>query len=803
MTRDRWLDVLALVSLVALAAIPRLLWVDRIGEGWHYDEAVQGIFAREILLGLDRPVFFRQFTGQEPLYFYLIAPVMAFVGDAGAFPVRLTSALIGTATVLFTWAFAREVWGRRIGWLAAAILAVSVWGLVSSRTGYRAVTLPMMEMLALAFLASAWRTGLTWRFAVGGIALGGVAYTYLASRAFPLVLLAFGIWFLVFHRPHLDRTRAWQSAVALGTAFLTFLPLGLFYIQNPGDFAGRTAAISFLSPDFNQGDPLGTLGTALLRTGEMFIIEGDPLWRFNIAERPTFVGLMALAFLAGIGICLWRAVKGDRALLRPDQPVPAPTTAPYVFLVVAIVVMLLPMTLSAEFLPYSLRAIGIQPLVMILPALAIDWVIRILWGASVGVRMRLAAAVAVVALFLVPDAISTWRGYFGTYQENLGAAIDTHTDLATAARALAILPEGQWNQVWVSADEYQHPTFAGIAPLAYPGFRWFDGRTATVLPAGGEAPVLYAWPWSARRDALEPTGEIVGTRDFTQAPGVPLYTLVGVNRAGLEQARAQATAGLTELARLGPARVLGVDTGGRLLRDVDRLPLQVTWEVDEGIGGDVALFANLVGPDGRQLAGVVSAAVPSPEWEAGLIAIDRPVILLPAGLSGDMRLEVGFFDRQTGRRLTGTDAAGQPADRVTIPLQVTRTVFPADFPASRTTTLGDLVRLAGADVRRDGDTLEVQLGWQPLAASPRPLTAFVQVLGPDGVLLAQSDQPPAAGLHPATSWIPGEAILDLHRLTLPADLRPGSRIIAGLYDPSSGARLTTAGADTVDLGPVP
>ncbi|NJL94184.1 MAG: hypothetical protein HC915_10880 [Anaerolineae bacterium] len=65
-----------------------------------------------------------------------------------------------------------------------------------------------------------------------------------------------------------------------------------------------------------------------------------------------------------------------------------------------------------------------------------------------------------------------------------------------------------------------------------------------------------------------------------------------------------------------------------------------------------------------------------------------------------------------------------------------------------------------------GTPFAVEVVWQ---AEPAPdlrvdYVVFVQLLTPDGRLLAQSDAPPAAGTRPASGWLPHEFILDLHTL---------------------------------------
>jgi len=102
---------------------------------------------------------------------------------------------------------------------------------------------------------------------------------------------------------------------------------------------------------------------------------------------------------------------------------------------------------------------------------------------------------------------------------------------------------------------------------------------------------------------------------------------------------------------------------------------------------------------------------------------------------------------------------------------------------------GGALELTAATAETSGDALAVQLDWRVAAPPPFLPAVFVHVYDATGVLVAQSDGPPAAGLAPLELWRPGDGLRDERTLDLRA-LPPGGYTVAvGVYNPADGARL--------------
>jgi hypothetical protein len=125
---------------------------------------------------------------------------------------------------------------------------------------------------------------------------------------------------------------------------------------------------------------------------------------------------------------------------------------------------------------------------------------------------------------------------------------------------------------------------------------------------------------------------------------------------------------------------------------------------------------------------------------------------------------------------------------------VSRLMAPPPVATTIDAQLGDLL-LVGATVGRPtAAMLPVESVWQTLTPPDAPYIATLQLLAPDGALVAQSDAPP--GGFPTTQRVAGEYILDTRTLALPTHLPAGEyQLIAALYDALSLERLPATARD--------
>lgn len=390
------------LAVCVLAASARLWGLSDYPPGLYPDQAANGEDVLEILRG-KLQVFSPRNNGRESLFFYVQALTVRLFG-VGVWPMFLASALVGIATVAVTYAAGARLFGPAPAFLAAFFLATNPWHVTLSRTGFRAVTVPLFLALALWFIGRVLKPTFGQpriRDAVcSGMFVGLGLYTYTAFRAFGLFLLIFGLLALLRAaiRPAF-RVRVRQlvipSALAVGVAVVVALPLFAFFVEHPEYVGVRAQHVSVFNPDLNEGKPWATFLTMTGRTLRAFVWDGDGNPRHNVPlpKLPYVAG--GIHHYQGGGAAFLSLVPAVFALVGG---VVAVRRAPWLLLL--FFVMLLPAVTTAEGIPHGLRTAGAIPAHVWLAGLGAAWLWqRVRAHPWAGARAAIGTVAAAALLF--------------------------------------------------------------------------------------------------------------------------------------------------------------------------------------------------------------------------------------------------------------------------------------------------------------------------------------------------------------------------------------------------------------------
>lgn len=299
---ERQREVVILSSLTAAALALRVvhltrfeLWVDEAATWWFAHLAAAGRFAEQMAL-----------EPTPPLYYALIGVMMRLFGD-GSFVMRLPSAIIGAATIPAVFLFGRELFGRRVGWIAALLLSFHPLHVFYCR---EARVYPLLLLLTILLLWALWRAlDLDrWR---SWAAFGAVLVLACYSHFYGLFLGATaGVLIVFWSRGARARWRGLAVAAVAGLVFSPYVILTLPHLRQ----SGAAWSIEFFYANFPEEKRFS-------RVLEVPLFGADyPPFVRELAKPPTAAAVRWPSLLVQVGllaVAAWAALRKDRT--RPER----------------------------------------------------------------------------------------------------------------------------------------------------------------------------------------------------------------------------------------------------------------------------------------------------------------------------------------------------------------------------------------------------------------------------------------------------------------------------------------------------
>ncbi len=386
--RQSSIELTPVVALLIIGLVLRTWDLEHIPANFSGDEGTQGMWAVDALEGRLRNPFATGWFTVPTMSFFAQAASLRLFGDSVA-GLRTLSALVGTATLLFTYLLARRGLGRRTALFALAALTFNHYHIHFSRLASNQVADPLFMTLTLWLLSEGLQrsrsashpsvppTGASeaqpspsrpgklgkgggWLLAAG-LTMGLSWYGYFGSRAIALVVAAFLGW-QALTEPGFLRRHAYALALMALVALMAISPLLLHYADHPENLSAR----------FNQVNFFRWLGNELARPDHdsTFSLVLRQVWRsfaaFNHTLDPTFwyrAQIPLLDLISGIFFILGVVVAISQS--RRSRP-----TIRLVLTWFALTVTL--GWVLTENPPSSMRVVIVAPAAALLVALGLD-----------------------------------------------------------------------------------------------------------------------------------------------------------------------------------------------------------------------------------------------------------------------------------------------------------------------------------------------------------------------------------------------------------------------------------------------
>ncbi|PIQ70494.1 hypothetical protein COV89_00140 [Candidatus Shapirobacteria bacterium CG11_big_fil_rev_8_21_14_0_20_40_12] len=500
--------ILSLLVIMALASFLRLWEIKTIPPGFSYDESM---YANNAVEAWETgppaggfKMFYAENNGREGLWINMLAPVLSFFGENEPRVSRTFAAIFGILTVFGLYFLTKTLFNsERIALLSSFFMATSFWHINFSRIGFRAILVPFFLVWSFYFL---WKTlaekinfssrafiyknikdptsnpkeeksifpPLVFTI-ISGLLFGLGFHTYISFRVAPLLLI---IPFILMWRNKQKKL----IFVFLFFAFIIALPIGLYFLQNPQDFLGRSSQISI----FAGQSPTLALGFNIVKTVGMFFVWGDSNWRHNLSGAPELWWPTAILFLIGIIAGLNNIAKNSKHEARNTKQYQNSNIENskqfriwdfknwnlfrisnfgfrILFLFSWLVVLLIPAVISSEGLPHALRSIGVIPAAMILAAIGLEWIIvKVLnWHQKKLEKfpehscqlMRIKKQLtALLFIFLAAIAVNSFNQYFFRWAKNPRVADAFDENYVQLGKYLNSLPQDLPKYIIMNCD---------------------------------------------------------------------------------------------------------------------------------------------------------------------------------------------------------------------------------------------------------------------------------------------------------------------------------------------------------------
>ena len=450
--RNRWLEIVAFISIFALAVFLRTYHFNSIPPGIYVDETNGGLDALYILEGRDVSPFGTGWYGTPNAFLYFMAGIFKVFG-ANWMSLKLVSLIAAILTIPAVYLLGRLMFGPLAGLSAMLLIAVSRWHLSMSRWGWNETAPPLFQVLATFFLIRGLRDRRALDYALSGLLTGLSMYTYLSARLAAATLLLYILYWL-FSDPSGVRSavrRSWLGLVILVVAFtVTVAPLAVTYVTDPFTFKNRVSEVSV----FRDVREQGTLAPLTQNIGDIlkfFHQTGDHQGKHNLPDEPMADPITGLLFAIGVAYAIlgWRDQR--RVLL----------------------LLWLVLGLAGSFLsshhesPQSYRALTALPAVVLMAADVLDRVARALDRALHDQTLTSAypllpslAASGVIIFALAGATLWESNVYFGRQAASIGVVRGFNpTENGVARETIAALQMGK--------EVYLSPGFSEYSPLRF------------------------------------------------------------------------------------------------------------------------------------------------------------------------------------------------------------------------------------------------------------------------------------------------------------------------------------------------
>ena len=693
--------------------------------GIHGDASRLGLYALDFIHDDLLPFYVYHQFGPHPLIIYIQALVFSALGFTRAALRGITivgGSLAAPAIYLAAfWLFKRQgtVFARRTGAIAGLGLALSTFFASFSRYGIEGALLPVVELMAIAFLWRGLRKGHWTDFVLAGLAVGLSQYIYIVARFFPVALAVASAGAVLANRQLLARWKGLVMATAVAAAVA--LPQWILFISHPYTFYARTQQSTgrFV---FELPNPLALIASKLVNQLLMFAWHWDNGYN-PLSYKSLLTSILVVALVTGVAYTIRK---------RRDM---------YVFAFLMMLTMLLPDLLAFE---------GVNPsATRLAPALPFIFLMAgsggaILWERTERIRALPKWVGYVVPLLVLSLGLVRQWDYATRVKANVLAmgGLEWRNSLVEVAVAEyigahlelpIIIPSSEYQRAplaFLLAEHYRNRASGLEGPVKKGEIVQVIQPTDPVRPTTEWIPAVYREDeWVLlRKGTVYFLPPVPGGIELLSGEKEAIVASNGIVVATAFSARWEGVApsfNPMQATFANDLSLVGVESS--TLKPGSPLDITLYWRPEQKVKRDVEIFVKLYDPirdtviansHRWPLNGVYRVR----SWQPGKIVPQSFRLPVPDELApGPYHLRVGVVDLIGRNRIplsTGRDFLVVETLKISLPVEHRAPEIAADV------NFGNVIALDGYTLTSHSDGLTITLFWRATIAPPLRLYLF-------------------------------------------------------------------------------
>jgi 4-amino-4-deoxy-L-arabinose transferase-like glycosyltransferase len=487
-----WKGVLPIILILIIGGFLRFYQLGHIPFIMENDEGTVGVKALEVLSGIRRNMF-DTFGGFGSLHLFLMAiPVYLF--GRTILSVRLLTALMGFLTLPVVYLLAKEMFSKKIALVSTFLLAVSHLHIQFSRISPTTSLDPFLSSLAFLFLYRGFRDNRRRDWVYSALVMGLGLYFYVGARAMMVVSFGYILYMLVFHWKDFKKNIKNLPAYLL-TFIIVSAPMLYWFYINPDAFNARINQVGIFQTGWAEAEMINRNISLFQVLREQFVSAvlifffSLPRW-FYEAQIPALHIITGFLFACGILVTIvrikdmrygliqcwfWATLISGQVLLVDPPPNAYRTLGLYptvcMFGGIALV------WLIDSWSSVVKGKLKYLPTIVMLVALAVEGYLNVQyyfgnWAPQYLYGDRRSRTESLVGAYVgkLPDETVTYiadsESYWGSgspsfdYQSNdhpyvdvKGSLLDVIPEVKESGRALFILPEERYDEMYVLQRE--------------------------------------------------------------------------------------------------------------------------------------------------------------------------------------------------------------------------------------------------------------------------------------------------------------------------------------------------------------